>query len=186
MAGTQIEMRWPTQDSALSPQMELKVSAIVKDDLAVGSVCILMGIGADQALSPIWEQIYADPKPTQGLSFVLPLKNEYRKHGQVVRVQVEATDNRNLVDMIKDGGPQKTLSSIYEIRLRDPDQVSAEQNEKINKLRAALMEMLKQQRGLNDLAITYKPGNKVIMPRVNGGQSDLKKLIDQTDRDVPV
>lgn len=184
-AGPQIEMRWPTQDTAAAPQAELKLAALLKDDVAIGSARVLMGIGADQPLSPVWEQTYAEEKPAQDLAFTLPLKNIDRKHGQIVRVQIEATDNRAMTDVIKDGGPQTVASSIYEIRLRDPEKISQEQKEKFDKLRAALLEMLKQQRGLNELAVTYKPGEKTIMPRVNSGQTDLKKLIDQTAGTFP-
>ena len=177
-----IDMKWPTQDASVPPQQELKIQAVLKDDLGLSASRVLMASAADQPLvpAPAGDKTYSDRPIASELSFILPVAAELRKHGQSIWVQFEAVDNRELSSLLKDGGPQTYASPKFEIKFRDVQQIAKEDKEKTDKLRQRLMEMLKLQQNLHTQTIAYKPTDKAIMPKVNAGQTDLRRLMQQT------
>src|SRR5439155_505413 len=142
-----IEMKWPTQDASVSPEAEVKIAAILRDDLGVASGRILTSKNADEPLSIAREFNYPDAPTTQPISVALELRPEQRKHGQSIRVQVQVTDTRAISEAL---GPQTVSSPVYEIRVRDAAQIAKETKEQTDKLRAILLEMLKTQRELHE------------------------------------
>lgn len=186
-----IEMKWPTQDAAVAPEAEVKVRATLKDDYGISASKVLMAIGADQPLAAVEEMAYSDTTSPKELSAVLKIKPELRQHGNTIRVQVELTDNRDLRAFSKslsgsargssgdDGGPQTTTSSIYEIKFRDPEQIKKEDKEKVDKLREALLEMLKTQQGLLTQSVAWKAGDLAAMGKINVSQADLRARMQQ-------
>jgi hypothetical protein len=75
---------------------------------------------------------------------------------------------------------QTTLSSIYEIKFRDPETIAKEEKEATDKLRAILMQMLKTQKDLHDQMAAYKSGQADLMKKVNAGQTDLRNMMQTT------
>jgi hypothetical protein len=129
------------------------------------------------------------------LAAVLDLKPELRKHGSAIRIQVEVSDNRALPASSnssaneKDLGPQTTMSNIYEIKFRDPEQIKKDEKEKADKLRARLLEMLKIQRDLNEQTTAFKllehaaGGDQAFadfFKKIGSGQADLRTMMQQT------
>jgi hypothetical protein len=108
---------------------------------------------------------------------VLDLKPDIRKHGNSIRVQVEAADNRQLDSR---NGPQTTLSPVFEIKFRDPEVIAREEQQAADQLRALLTEMLKTQHALHGQTIAYKPGDAAVARKVNEGQSKLREQMQST------
>jgi hypothetical protein len=130
---------------------------------------------------------------------VLDLKPDLRKHGNSLRVQVEATDNRDLSktgyqfvtnnnSQADTGGPQTALSPIFEIKFQDPEITNKEQQEQTDKLAQILMQMLKDQKALNTQTIALTPttglagsaASSSTMSKIAIGQADLKSLMQST------
>jgi hypothetical protein len=187
-----IEMKWPAQDTTVAPKAELKLSARLKDDVGLASARVMMATSADGPLTMVQEL------PLSGtaydLAYVLNVPDEARVHGKSIKVQVEVTDNRDFGALVntglgsptsaKDAGAQTTRSAIYEIKFRDPDEIAKEQKEQLDQLRALLMEMLKKQTALHDLAAVWKP-SLATMPRIHDGQGELKQMMEQTASTFP-
>jgi hypothetical protein len=179
-----IEMKWPTQDTTVPPNLELKISALIKDDLGLASARILISTSADLPLGVIHEQRFGDGTTSAELLHTLTIPAQFRVHGQSIRVQIEATDNRNLASLLNSGpgsptstnqtGPQTTPSPIYEIKFRDPQEIAKQQKEDLDKLRAALLEMIKKQKDLHTLAVAWRTGSPT-MVAINRGQADLRQ-----------
>jgi hypothetical protein len=120
-----IEMKWPTQDSTVPLNQEMKVTALLRDDYGVTSAKILYSTSADATVGRALpangiansagsarpteedapkmlvarEQQFgegAGVKQPQEFSFVLPIDASIRKAGGSVKIQVQATDNRRL------------------------------------------------------------------------------------------
>jgi hypothetical protein len=186
-----IEMKWPTQDTAIAPDAEIKIHALLKDDYGITSAKVLLATSPDQQLVPVEEFTFSDTTSPKDLLSTLKLKPEIRKHGNSIRVQIEATDNRDLRALFQtkstpnsqspseEGGPQTVTSSIYEIKFRDPEQIKKEEKDKTDKLREALLEMLKNQNALLSTAVGWKPKDLSTIARINTGQTDLRARMAQ-------
>jgi len=182
-----ISMRWPTQDTTVPPTQEIKIVADVKDDYGVASMRVLNGIGSDGQLATTSEETYSETPIERQISFVLTVKEEDRRHGHSIRVQLEVTDNREL-GASGEGtsrstgatGAQTTNSPIYEIKFSDPETIAKDQKEQSDKLRQRLMEMLEKQQKLLTGAVAFKPGAVEAMQPVSVGQIELKQLMLQT------
>jgi hypothetical protein len=172
-----IEMHWPTTDATVAPSAPLKLTATVRDDYGVASTRVLLGIGPDGPMTPV--ATASEPAGTTAVDVasVLDVKPEVRKHGDSIRVQVEATDNRDLGEL---GGPQTTVSSVYTIQFRDPEVAAKERQEEADQLRAMLMAMLKDQRALNTRTVAWKPGDAGRMGGIGAGQATLRDHMKQT------
>ena len=166
-----IEMKWPAQDTAVAPNAELKVHAVVKDDQGVSSARVLLSTNPDQPLAMTHEKLFAESPKAGEMVFTLDVPESARVHGRSIRVQVEAADNRNLLALgsAKDAGPQTTASPIFEIKFRDPEEIAREQKEQADRLRLILMEMIRKQQSLLALASGWKP-KETTMPRIQAGQ----------------
>jgi hypothetical protein len=180
-AAPTIEMRWPMQDAVVAPSAELKIQAAIKDDYGVASARVLMASGsatdpASAALAPVATINYPAGSTAVDLASVLDLSPDLRKHGNAIRVQVEATDNRDLGSA---GGAQTTSSPIFEIKFRDPETIAKEEKESSDKLRAILMEMLKTQQALHAQTLVWKSSPQE-MRKINSGQSDLRATMEST------
>ncbi|HWE96103.1 MAG TPA: hypothetical protein VG269_19220 [Tepidisphaeraceae bacterium] len=200
-----VEMKWPTQDVSVAPDAELKIRALLKDDYGVASSRITMAV--EDASAPTAAGVASEEKGTpqlatvrdesyppgtgvkepRELTFILPVKPEQRKHGNTVRVQVEATDGRNLVSVMRSsadskdaGGAQTTRSPIFTIKFEDPAVIAKAQQDRDEKLRARLTEMLKMQRALHEQTIAARPDDRDPFLKINTGQSDLRILMRTT------
>ena len=174
-AAPTIEMKFPMQDTVLSPQADIKIAASLKDDYGLTSSRVLMAVGADAPLLPIAMQSYPAGTAATDLSQLLDLKSDVRKHRNSIRVQVEATDNRDLA-----GGPQVVTSPVYEIKFQDPEVTAKEQKEEADKLRQILIDMLNTQMKLNTQKLDWKPGQKSAMTKISAGQAQLRDLMQST------
>jgi hypothetical protein len=177
-----LDVKWPMSETVIAPDAELKVAAKVTDDIGLQTVRVLLATTPSGPLSPVLEKTVADGAAAFELSHVLDLKPELRKHGSVVRVQLEAVDNRSLLGVLPsgDGGPQTTQSPVYEIKFRDPQQIAAEEKLAADKLREILQEMLRQQNALHTTATILKPTDIAGMARVGDGQAKLAGSMRQT------
>ncbi len=175
-----IEMRWPTQDTNVAPDAELKIQATLKDDYGLASMRVLSSSGADQPMTAATSKAFSSVAMTDEVAAVLNVPKEQRKHGNAIRVQIEATDNRDLTGLMKDGGAQVVTSNVYEIRFRDPAQLAAEQKELTDKLRARLMEMLKKQQDLLSKSVGWKAADMTAMAQIQAGQIGLRDTMQNT------
>ncbi|MDB5301370.1 MAG: hypothetical protein JWO87_3033, partial [Phycisphaerales bacterium] len=200
-----IEMKWPTQDISVAPNSELRIRALLKDDYGIASSRITMAVddsaipkapGAETQeqgpppLTTVHEEVYppgTGVKEPKELTLILPVKSELRKHGNTVRVQMEAADNRNLVSVMsastegKDaGGPQTTRSPTFTLKFEDPAVIAKQQQDRSDKLRERLAEMLKLQRALHEQTIVAKAEERDPFLKINTGQSDLRTMMQTT------
>ena len=191
-AAPQIEMKWPAIDSVVAPNAEIHLAALLRDDYGLSDVKILMGVpepssantqaapDAGPLMDVAYQQSFNPAQATVEFSHVLDVKPELRKHGLSIFVQLQATDNRDLSALIKEGGPQTVSSARYEIKFRDPQQIAKEEKEKNDRLRKKLMALLKQQQDLHEKTVAWKTGQKDDMGRIASGQTDLRCQLVQT------
>jgi hypothetical protein len=209
-----IEMKWPTQDTTVPLNQELKISALLRDDYGITSAKLLVSTSADPQtpgapgdaakMAVAREQPFeagAGVKTPQPFVFVLPVDASVRKHGGWVRLQLQATDNRRLnvaqppsavssesqpgAAVPQDGGPQTSSSAIYEIKFEDADQLAKEQLEHGNSLREKLNEMLKLQQDLLARTQPLKSENGASFKPIGEGQANLRGLIQKTAETFP-
>ena len=83
----------------------------------------------------------------------MPLKPEERAHGRLIRIRVDATDNRDLGEK---AGPQTTTGPVYEIRFRDPKIEAQERRDEIDRLRSLLTQFLTKQKSLHTQTLLLK------------------------------
>ncbi len=168
-ARPQVTMRWPSQDVAVAPDAEVALKADLKDDVGLSHARVLMSASADAPLE-IASDLPLSGQQAFEFSHKLVLKPDWRKHGTVLRVQVEAIDNRSLGG---DRGPQTTQSQVYSITLRDAEQIAKESGQRIDKLRDAIREMLKKQQDLHARTTSLKSFDASAMQPVTRGQTEL-------------
>ncbi len=183
-----IEMAWPNSESlTMAPTRDLKIQARITDDWGLSGARGLMGVG-DAPMALVAEQ-GPIAGPTLALNVPIHLAADQARDGNVIHIQVEAMDNRNLREQMKaagitddDGGPQTARSASMEIQFADPAKPEAQQKEIADRLGIRLAEILKMQQDLLDQAASYKAGDGTLMGRINGGQTDVKdKLVDTAD-----
>lgn len=181
-AAPTLEVKWPTNETVVAPDAELKIVANVLDDIGLQTVRVMLAPTPDGPLSSIFEKTIADGAATFDLSHLLDVKPDVRKHGSFVRVQLEAVDNRSLIGVLPsgDGGPQTTQSPVYEIKFRDPQQIAADEKLATDKLRELLQEMLRQQNALHTTTTILKPADVAGMAKVGSGQAALALSMRQT------
>jgi hypothetical protein len=184
-AAPTIEMKFPSQDTVLAPSAPIHLSATLKDDYGLVSSRVLMAVGPDAPLAPIATQNYNSGTTSTDLAQNLELTPEIRKHGNSIRLQVEATDNRDLAgvtdkDSPDKGGPQTTSSPIFEIKFRDPEATAKEEQEQTDKLRKILTQMLGTQIELNTATIAWNAGDTGAMNKISIAQSELRKFMTDT------
>jgi hypothetical protein len=192
-AAPAIEMKFPAQDAVVAPSAEVKICATIKDDYGLTGSRVLMAVGPDAPLAPVATQSYPVGTTAIDLASVLNLGPDIRKHGNSIRVQVEATDNRDLTSQFADagksagdkeaadkGGPQTTSSPIFEIKFRDPEVAAKQDQEEADKLRKLLTDMLHTQMKLNTQTVGWKPTEPVAMTKIGIGQTDLRNLMQST------
>ena len=177
-AAPTIEMKWPTQDTTIAPSQDLRIQVLLKDDHGVCAARVLLTHSSDQPMDVAASQAFAQRPAGIDFSAVVKLKPEWARHGESVWVQIEATDNRDLSYLRKDAGPQTTLSKRYEIRFRDPGQIAKDEQQKMDRLRQRLTQMLKQQQALHETTLAMKA--RAGLSAVKIGQSDLRTLMQTT------
>jgi hypothetical protein len=175
-----VEMVWPKQDENVTPTQELKIRATLRDDWGIASYRILTAATADAAMTSAGDVKLAAPATTFDLAYPLVLPDEARRHGESVFVQIEATDNRDLNAAMKDGGPQTVTGPKVQLRFQDPAKIEQEAQERADKLRQRLMEMLASQKQLNEQTVAFKPGDGSGLTPVSQGQTALRATMLQT------
>ncbi len=180
-----IEMTWPAQDVTVTPKQEIRIQARLSDDLGLSVGRVLYSASADQPMACVSEKTYADNPMSADVSYVLDVKPELRVHGQSVRVQVQAVDNRDLTALMKDAGVQTASTAVFEIKFREEAQILREEQEKIDKLRQILLAMLKRQQDLHARTLEFKPADNALMRKINAGQIDLRAQMVQTAETFP-
>lgn len=189
-----IEMKWPTQDLAIAPDAKPIVRAFLRDDYTVSHARVLMAVDDAPSADKTAESkpaadlavVYESPFPfgtgvaqPKEIAFELPLKLEQRKHGNVIRLQVEATDNRDLSGAVPKGaveavGPQTSRSVVLSLRFEDPAEIAREQKEQSDKLRERLAEMLRIQRELLQQTLAARITQVEPFAAIGKGQADLR------------
>jgi hypothetical protein len=216
-----ISMKWPTQDLSVAPNSPLKVSAALRDDHGVLSARLLMSGAsgptrqrdastngsqgaAGRAPAPAPESPLAIVheehfQPRAGVQqpiafeFVLNVSPEQRAQGNSIRVQIEATDNRNLgTGDSTELGPQTTRSPIFEIKFEDPVAIAKAQNEQSDRLHERLAALLKQQEILHEQTNGLQVAEQKQFDAAAGalasmaaGQSDLRAALQSTAETFP-
>jgi hypothetical protein len=184
-------MKWPAQDgTAIPPTQDLTIEATLSDDYGLTGGRVLMGAGdaPPVIVAEMPRDDFASSPNTVQLKLPIHLTADQSKHGQSIHVQVEATDNRNLVAEMKAmslagkdaGGPQTSHGPVMEIKFADPKQLADEQKDRVDKLRLRLLEMLKAQQDLLTQAAAFKSGDAAGMGKINAGQTDLRNLMTDT------
>jgi len=189
-----IDMRWPTQDTTAPAKAALKVSAVVRDDYGIKSARILVGTSPDQPMSVAHGQRFDEPAATAEVSGTLNIPEKLRVHGQSIRVQVEATDNRNLGGLIDLGigaptskqntEPQTTSTLVYRIELQDAQEIVKNHQEQMDKLRRILIDLIKKQEALLALSQAWNASART-MPQIHSGQLELRNLMQETADKFP-
>ncbi len=189
-----IEMKWPMQDVSVAPDQEVKIQATLKDDWGLSASRILVssagaggaGAGAgEQPMVPATEKVYAEQPQSTDLAFVLPA------HARAAPARPKHLGAARSHRQPQPGQPAQRRRGAdpdlaeFEIKFRDPQQIAREEKEKTDQLRAKLLEMLRLQQGLHAQTLTYKSGDKAIMPKVHAGQADLRRLMQQTAQTFP-
>ena len=146
-----VEVRWPAADATVPPTAPVTVKGTVRDDYGLTASRVLVGVGTDGPMAAVASATYPPGTTAADVSQLLDLNADARKHGNVIRVQVEATDNRDLPDGL---GPQTTASAVTTITFRDPEASAREAAEQADQLRGILTAMLKDQRALNTRTTT--------------------------------
>jgi hypothetical protein len=147
-----VSMRWPSQDVSIAPGSEIVIRADVRDDLGLTAARVLVATTPDGPLESLAETQLSGQKSFQ-IRQTLPLASELRKHGTVIRVRVEATDNR---DLSADRARQTTQAPVYNITLRDAEQIVKEAQSQSDKLRDALRQMLLKQQELHTRTVATR------------------------------
>lgn len=174
-----IEMKWPTADTTVALDAQIKLAAALKDDYALSAVRILMSSSTDQPLAVVHQQ--ALTTASHDLQHVLDIPADVRQHGRTIQIQIEAVDNRALTPLLgNDGGPQTTRSGVIQIRFNDPQQLAHEREERDQRLRARLHEMLQRQQALLSQSIAFEPMRLDAMGRILTGQVELRRLMIDT------
>lgn len=186
-----IDMRWPTQDVTVAPQAELNLAAMLRDDYGIVSARVLLATAADAPLTAVHEEQFAPGagvKKPQPFNFVIPVESALRMDGNLLRVQIEATDNRALPDL----GPQTSRSPIFQVRFQDPAELAKQQQQQIDQLRDRLNALLKQQRELHEktlpLLVTTAAQFQTAAARlatIHDGQRALQTALGATAQTFP-
>jgi hypothetical protein len=175
-----IRMIWPKEDSSVAPDAPLHITAALGDDWGVTRCRVLTATSADEPMTPAATVNFPDNKPSQSVDVTLQIPAAQRTSNSRLFVQIEATDNRNLLSVIKDGGPQTALGPKIQIRFIDPAAIQKQLTEQADQLRDRLLQMLQMQQSLNDQAIAWKPADKPAMTKIGSGQTDLRQLMVDT------
>ena len=88
--------------------------------------------------------------------------------------------NRDLRDVSAELIGQSMTTPVFVIKLQDAEQITKDEKEQADALRARLLELLKRQQELNTAAVAWQAGDKESMQRISGGQTDLRLLMQQT------
>jgi hypothetical protein len=216
-----ISMKWPTQDVSVPPDAPLKLSASLRDDYGLMTARVLMsgpsgspipggqrdhsspastqpdGGASDQPMNVVQQKSFglgAGAQKPVNFDVDLQVPAEQRVEGNVIRVQVEAVDNRNAGSSrdAADFGPQTTRSPIYEIKFQNPAAIAKQQKESADALHDRLEALLKQQLGLyvqtSDLRVK-EPAQfdaaKQVLELIAAGQSDLRESLQSTAQTFP-
>lgn len=183
-APPQLQVKWPLQDASAAPDSELKVLSVLRDDYGIASARLLVSTSPDAPLAVVVEKQFALVESARSFDPLIDLPAAMRVHGRTIRVQIEATDNRNLQPLVNAGlgapssaiaaGPQTTASPIYQITLRDPQQIAQQQQEEVEKLRQLIEELIGRQKSLLAQSESWKPSTSA-MGQIHAGQADLRK-----------
>lgn len=172
-APPRIEMKWPTMDLSVAPDAPLNISANLKDDIALTHCRILLSSKPDEPLAPVFTSDISGP--SYALAQTLDIPANLRVHGKSIRLQIEATDNRNLPasnSAAPSLTPQISLSPVYQITFRDNKLIEKQREEELSKLRKILQDMLDQERSLHSQTVP-RPANELI-EKILSGQDDLR------------
>ena len=176
-AAPSLDLHWPSQDTTAAPNAAPTVKATLRDDFGLTRYRILVGSDTGE-LKPAVDQPL-DGQTQFELSLPLPLPADQMKAGASVRVQLEATDNRNLPNETPPLGPQVSLSPAYTIRFADPRTAAKESADDAEKLRAALQQMLKSQQDLLATTAALKLPNKPATAAIGKGQTQLRDRMNE-------
>jgi len=94
-----IQMKWPANDVTVSPSDSLRISAIAKDDHGVSKVRLLISTGEKDPLHEIATNTPPHATAELPIEFPLDLPEAQRKDGSSVRIQLIASDNRDLGEL---------------------------------------------------------------------------------------
>jgi hypothetical protein len=183
-AAPTVQMQWPSQDVTVAPGAPLLIRAHLADDHGLTAARLLLATDASAPLAAVASFSYAN-RASADLQTTLDLPAAARWHGNVIRVQVEATDNRQLGEL----GPQTTASPVVQISFQDPAMLAQQQQADGERLAAVLLQMLKTQQDLAEGARTALSGAAATQPAavdnsklqsVRSGQADLRTLMTST------
>lgn len=172
-AAPSITLKWPTQDLDVPTDAELTIKADLRDDIGLSGARVLMSASPDAPLE-IVNHATLSSQASYELAYKLSLKPEQRVHNAVVRVQVEAIDNRSLGE---GKGPQTTQSPVYALRFRDAKEIARDAQTNLDKLREELRAMLKTQQELHTVTVALN-AFKNMTPVTNGQAGLQKRMLD--------
>ncbi len=173
-APPKIEARWPKQTETLVPlDQAIEVTAHLSDDFGLTRMRVLMSMSSDAPMMPVFDQPL-DGQTQYDLSFKPTISPDVRKHGSVIRLRIEAVDNRDVPNAKPEAlGPQTAQSPEYQVRFEDAKQITKESAERLDKLREALRAMLKSQQDLHTKTVALKGFADALQP-ITLGQTVLR------------
>ena len=195
-----ITPRFPTADVAVPLDATLKIAAALRDDYGVSRVRVLVAQTPQGPLEPALDLPLGERATAYTLDYELKIKPELRRHGASIRVQIEATDNRQLTaasaaaapvtaDASPSGGaqvaglgPQTTRSPVYEITFRDAAEIARQQAQRTDALRQALLDLLEKQRNLNEQTAGLQKLDSGALAPILLGQTGVRDRLDEVGR----
>ncbi|GIW76197.1 MAG: hypothetical protein KatS3mg104_1260 [Phycisphaerae bacterium] len=171
-----LRVRWPSQDLSVLPNTPLLIRADLQDDLGLGFARIFMSTSAEGPMDLVTE-IPLNGRKTYSLVHELSLKPELRKPGTVIRVRIEASDNRDLSPTVS---TQNTASPVYNISFRDPQQTHQNIQTRIEQIRSALRQMLIKQQDLYSKTFSDR-----LLTGIYERQSELRDQMIEVARTQP-
>ncbi|QOV90928.1 hypothetical protein [Humisphaera borealis] len=207
-----VDMRWPRQDAVVPLDAALRIDSTVGDDHGLSAARIMVSVeppttagqpsrdadAANAPLVPAAVYTFADRQKLGALSKVLALPAAARTHGSVVRVQVEAVDDRDLGpaavaalsrthgagELTSVTGRQTTRSAVYRITFQDPARAATTSVAgQADALRARLTEFLAAQKALQTRTLAAAPAQTsgaAAFTSIAREQATLRDLMRQT------
>lgn len=171
-----LSVRWPGQDLSISPTTPLLIRADLQDDLGLSFARIFMSTSTEGPMDLVTE-IPLNGRKTYPLVHEISLKPELRQPGTIIRVRIEASDNRDLSPTLS---TQTTVSPVYNISFRDPQQAQQLSQTRIDQIRSVLRQMLLKQQDLQS-----KTQSDRLLPGIYAGQSELRDQMIDVSQNQP-
>lgn len=127
----------------------------------------------------------------QPLDLTLAVPDAVRVHGRTIRVQLLATDNRQLPPIRPDDlGPKTTASPVFTLKFQDAELIARQKKAELDELTRILRQLLDQQKTLLDQSVALNisdasPADASLLSALRTGQQTLGKSLQSTADTFP-